>query len=789
MRLKNYLLIFILMASVCLFQAVDSYSARLSGDNGLVSSPQETKEPDQPSNTNNRRRAPGSRNNAADVSPQSSAVSQKGDTSSDIKNDKFFQFNFNDVPIRDMIDFISEQTGINFVLDNNVKGNVTVISQKMLPMDEAYKVFQSVLEINGFTTVPSGSVVKIVPAIEARSKSIETLLADENRDPEDKIVTKIVRLKYASPDELKKIFTAFISKGSIMISYESTGMLIITDVLSNINRIQTIIDAIDIPGTGEEITPIPLKNATADTVSASLNSVFKTIAASGKKTPQTSSQINIVPDERTNSLIIVASEVDTIRIRELVNILDQEIPKGEGDIRVYPLQNADAEELSKTLLAIPQDNKQTAQKGTTPILSQDIQIVPDTATNSLIITAKREEYQVLVDVIEKLDRPRSMVLIEALIMEVSMSKEYELGVQWQGGETGTIGDRSVAVYSSSNSGVDNLPSYSTTSGVTFPSGLSLGVIGDTIEIGGIEFPSIAAVVRAYVTDSDVQILSTPSIMTTDNKAAKINVVDNVPYITRQDQNSSGNDYTNYDFKDVGVMLNITPQINQERVVSLEIQQEVSQILSTDESGQPTTLKRELETTVWVKDGNTIVIGGLIDETENRTKYRVPILSKIPLLGMLFKSKTNSLDKKNLYVFITPHIIENPSEAQKVYEDKKGHIESIQESVIRMYNDTSQPSDMRHVEMGYKYLKLKDYNKAMKYYKKALDKNPDNAYAIYNIGYLYQVQGKTEEAVEMYEKLIAMDPPDRAVSSTDPFHSGKKLTDMAKENINTLKTDK
>ncbi len=694
---------------------------------------------------------------------------------------------FTDVDIAVLIKFISELTGKNFIIDNNVKGKVTIISPTKINIDEAYRVFESVLEVNGFTTVESGSVIKVIPAMEARSKDVETKFRGEESIPGDKVVTQLIPLKHASPAELQKLLTPFISKSSVMASYEPTGMLIITDVLSNITRLMKIINAVDIPGTGEEITVLPLKHASSQEISTSLNTLFRTVVQAGKNKTADSSQVTIVADERTNTLIIVASEVDTLKIKGLINLLDKEIPRGDGDIHVYYLQNANAEEMSKVLTSIPTKDSSKNQTGTAPVLaSKDIQIVADKSTNSLIITAKKNDYNTLEDVIKKLDIPRRMVYIEALIMEVSLSKEYELGVQWQGGSRG---DRSVAVYGASNSGSNILPTIST-SGISFPEGFSLGVIGDTIKIGDISFPNIAAVVRAYATNSDFQILSTPQIMTLDNEEAEIKVVDKVPFISRLDTTNTGSGiaYSNYDFEEVGVILNITPQINQERFVRLNISQEVSQIVSKDVNNQPTTLKRQANTTVTIKDGQTVVIGGLIDEKDNNADYTVPLLGRIPILGYLFRSKTKSVDRKNLYIFITPHIIENSDEADDLYEDKKAHIDMIKEGVIKMNNGGHESSDMRLANLGYKYLQLKDYDRALDYYNQALEINPENPYALLNKGYIYQVRGDRQNARSMYEKLIAMDTNERALNSTEPEKVGRKLTDIAKDNLKSLETN-
>jgi general secretion pathway protein D len=716
-----------------------------------------------------------------EASPSAAETSQKSDST----ETRYVTIDFDNVDIALFIKFISELTGKNFVIDTGVKGKVTIISPTKITVEEAYKVFESVLEVHGFTTVPAGSITKIVPMTDARSKDIETKLGEEAAEPEDKVVTQLIPLKYANPEEVQNVFAPLISKSSVMVPYAPTGMLIVTDVLSNIKRLLKIIEVIDVAGTGEEISVIPLEYAGAEDTARLLNSIFQ--AGSGTKGRQAESKIQIVADERTNSLIILASEVDTLKVRELIGIIDKETPRGEGNIHVYYLQNANAEDLREVLAAIPSKQSGTAQTDTSPVVSKDVQIVADKATNSLIITAKKTDYIILEDVIKKLDIPRNMVYIEALIMEVSMAKQLDLGVEWLGGRpAGEISDYDIGVFGGSNPDATNMPSVDANDMVSLPVGFSLGVLGDTITINDIRFPNIGAVVRAYGTDSDVHILSTPQIMTTDNEEAEITVADNIPFLTRKDVSDAGVDYSNYEFKDVGVTLNITPQINQERFVRLKIFQKVDQVVNQEEVGLPTTLTRQANTTIVIKDGQTVVIGGLIDETKNNTSYKVPILGDIPILGHLFRSTSRSLDKKNLYIFITPHIIENPAEAQDLYEDKKGHIDSIEESVIRMYGGRSgQTEDMRLSDLGYGYIQTKDYDKAAEYYEKALAINPNNPYAILNIGFIYEKRGEKGKAAEMYERVIALDPDDRAYISTDPMHTGRKLSDIARDNLKNL----
>jgi len=528
--------------------------------------------------------------------------------------------------------------------------------------------------------------VKIIPSVAARGKNIETRLREEATGPEDKVITQLIRLDYANPDELKKLFAPLISKNSVIVSYPPSGMLVVTDMLSNIQRLLRIIKAIDVVGIGEEISVIPLEHAIASTMVKTLTTIFQT---TGRRTTTRTKKaaaalapaIRIVADERTNSLILSASEHDTLRVKQLIKVLDQETPRGEGDIRVYYLQYADAEELAKVLTALPsKETKPTAKgKAAAPVISKGVQIVADKATNSLVITANKEDYLTLVDVIEKLDISRPMVFIEALVMEVLLRKSFDLGVEWRvGDDIGTWEGRDVGAFGASGSG-------STIGTAANPLGLSLGVLGESITIGGVEFPSIAAVVQAFQSDSDVHILQTPQIMTLDNEEAQVVIAENIPYLSKA---STGTEqaYSVYEYKDVGVTLKITPQINQERFLRLEISLEYSTVQEDSLADRPSTLKRSAETTVVMKDDHTVVIGGLVGEQIARSTSGTPCLGDIPLLGRAFKSSKRGRQQTNLFIFLTPHIVEDPAEAKNLFEEKKEGFERMEESVIKMYHN-------------------------------------------------------------------------------------------------------
>jgi general secretion pathway protein D len=599
------------------------------------------------------------------------------------KEARYVAIDFDDVDIRVFIKFISELTSSNFVIDKGVKGKVTIISPKKISIKEAYKVFESVLEVHGFSVVPAGDIIKIVPSKDARTKNIETRLKREAIDPEDKVVTQIISLSYANPNELKKVLAPLISKSSVILSYPPTGTLIVTDLLSNIKRLLRIIGALDIEGIEEQISVIPLERASSLDIAKSLKQIFQKTAR--QKKVSIASTIKIVADERTNTIITLASENDTSRIMQLIKLLDKDVPKGEERLRVYRLENADAEDLAKVLMDIPSKDAKGAKKGKTPLLSKDISIVPDKATNTLIITAERDDYKVLEGVIKQLDIPRPMVYIEALIMEVNVDKGFKIGAEWMGGEK-FHGD-STKAYGGGFTGAGIVPTPNATTGaISYPSGFSLGVFSNLIQIGDIKFPNLGAVLQAYQKDQDVHILSTPQILTLDNEEAEIYVGANVPYQTRQETSSANVDYSSYEYKDVGVTLRITPQISQERFVRLNIFQEVTKLVveAGQQTERPTTLKRTTKTTVTIKDKNTIVIGGLIGDDITNTIYKTPCLGDIPGIGWLFKYKSELREKRNLFMFITPRIVENPTEAKSIYEEKREHINKVEEGVIKTY---------------------------------------------------------------------------------------------------------
>ena len=619
------------------------------------------------------------------VFPVAPAPGQAADSEQEVAID------FDNVDIRLFIKFISTLTGKNFVVDSRVRGTVTVISPTRLTVKEAYQVFESVLEINGFSLVESGSIIKIMPLPDAKADNIDTRLTTGREEAADRLVTRIIPLKYADSDELQRMFIPLLPKGSVMLSYRDTNMLIVTASLSSIDRLFKIITTIDAPNIGKVISVIPVRYADAAKLVTTLSGTFAARVKDEKKPSDTGMPVHFVADERTNALVVLANETETRQVEELVALLDQPVPKGEERIRVYYLEHASAETLVEVLQQIPAQGKTSQAEGQkqSPLLSDSVYISADKATNSLIIMAQKEDYAVLEDVIAKLDIPRSMVYIECLIMEVNVTRDLGIGTEWRTFQTFDNDDRAgfIGFRDSRDAGL----SQGLGEG-RLPQGFSMGVLGKNITIGGVTFPDLMAIVRAYQTDKDVHILATPQLLTTENEEAIITVGKNVPFQTRSAAESVTEVYSSFEYRDVGITLKITPQISQGRLVRLNVFQELTKLDTVSQSSpdRPTTFKRQIETAIIVEDTHSVVIGGLIDESMTKTEYKTPCLGDVPGLGWAFKTISEGEERTNLYVFLTPRVVRNPLEVRQILEEKQDHIQKdFEKGAIPLYRKLDQ----------------------------------------------------------------------------------------------------
>ena len=609
----------------------------------------------------------------------------------------YLSMDFTDVDLPVLIKFISEQTKKNFIFDERVQGKITIISPRRVSLDEAYNVFLSVLQVKGFATVEQEDTIKIIPIGTARQESMP-METEGSREPGARIITRLIPLQYVEVSEIVNLLTPIISKDGLLTSFPASNTLIIIDSRANIDRIVRILAEIDREGTGNTLHVVPLKNASVMEIAKTLDALYQETA-----TPQVvgrgvrgirpararGTAPKFIPDTRTNILLILAGK-DTIEdILDLIAKLDIPTPENTGKINVYYLENADAEEISKVLAnltakrpgaAAPAPGQPATIRGViTAELEGGVKITADKATNSLIIIASLNDYQTLLDVIKKLDIRRRQVYVEALIMEISLDNARDLGVEFRGAaETRNNG----AVLGGTNFNFagnlnELLASLATGNPLLFSGTgfIAAGIAGNVKLPDGTEIPAITAVLRAAQTRDNVNILSSPHLLTLDNREAEIIIAENVPFITSQSRDTTNlaNVINTVERKDVGIILRLTPRINESDFVSLQIYQESSAIkggesvLATSSVG-PTTTKRSAKTSVLVKNGDTVVLGGMMQETVNNSESKIPLLGDIPLLGHLFKFSSVSRKKTNLLIFLTPHIIKTPEEMGRLTND-------------------------------------------------------------------------------------------------------------------------
>jgi len=603
------------------------------------------------------------------------------------KKNRTVNINMNNVDIQQLIKLMSDLTGESFMLDEKVRGKITIISPKEVTVEEAFRIFESVLEVNELTLVKVGKIYKIVPAREAKEHRIKTIIGKEKVFPEDIFVTQVIPLKYIDANEIANVLRGLISKFANLQVYAPTNTLILTEKASNLDRLIMIINELDREVYTPKIEVIPLKFASADEVSKLLSQLYQTAGGSlkrGRATQpgQPSAEISkIIPEPRTNSLIVVGTDADIEALKELIKKIDVPIAVGTGQIHVVYLSYADATSLASTLSAIAQGGAARAapQPGQPPSVQLEggVRITADKSTNSLIIIATPSDFETLKSVIEKLDIPRKQVFVEALIMEVSLSKMRELGLSFHAGyqtKEGTatfIGGESVG-------GIPTL--ILDPAAFANLTGLFAGVIGETITITtekgvSITIPSFAAFLRALQRDTEVNVLSTPQLLTLDNEEAQITVAQNVPFPTGQAVGAGGVTTQTIQRQDVGITLKITPQVNPgSNEVKLKIYTEVSDVASGPEGLNInllgiTTFKRSAQTVVTVRDKNTVVIGGLMRDSITDTEVKVPFLGDIPVIGWLFRSKSKRVEKTNLLLFITPYIISTSEDLTAIKEKK------------------------------------------------------------------------------------------------------------------------
>jgi len=595
--------------------------------------------------------------------------------------DELIYVNFDQVDIRVMLKAIGEITGINFVVDDSIKGPVTVMSPTKIRLGEIYHVLESILDVKGYAAVPAGSgnLVKIIPREEAvRRNLLVRIGSDPSEIPQnDSIVTQIIPLKYADVTEVSEIVKPLLTIGLHMSTYPRTNSIFVTDTSSNIHHIAKIIQNLDVPGAKEQITAIPLTYASAQVLSDHITQIMDVDrgvpSQTGRTriTPAIKTGMKILPDVRTNSLIAVANPQDTEMIKTLAQQLDTQRPRGTNNVHVVYLVNASSAETAESLTAALANLRTTgAIEGT-----QQVQVTADEGTSALIIAASAQDYEVIAEIIEKLDIVREQVLVEMLIMEVSEDSLNEFGIDWATMDESV--ENSVRYFGATNFGPR----------LDFLSGNLEGLAVGAWKGGGSEV-NIGAIMHALEKTSGVNILSTPHITTSNHTTAKIIVGENRAFVTQSRITETADLITptvikTFEYKDVGISLEITPHISQGGLVRLEIDSEFSKLIedvTSPSTDTPTTAQRQAQTVVSMNSGSTIVIGGLIRDDKTNIVKKIPLVGDLPLVGGLFRFQKERLQKTNLLMFITPYVVSSQKDMERISEVKRKEMEPSLETI-------------------------------------------------------------------------------------------------------------
>jgi general secretion pathway protein D len=597
--------------------------------------------------------------------------------------------------IEGVVKVVSEITGKNFVLDPRVKGTINIVSTKPMRRSVVYDVFVSALRLQGFAVIEGRGIVKIVPEADAKLNPGPTYGPSEQaRGAGDRIQTRIFTLQHESAAQMVPILRPLISPNNTITAYQNSNTLVITDYANNLQRIEKIIDSIDLPNVSDPVV-IPLNYASAVDVAATVSRLFEeALHAQGATGVDPSQRFTVIADARSNSLLARSGNPSRLtQLRKFVAMLDTPTNAG-GNIHVVYLKNAEAVKLAETLRAIYQaDTNSTVaprtaiaalgasapapmqaagapaslgagQTQATPTSPGIIQA--DAATNSIIITAPDAIYNNLRAALDKLDVRRAQVYVEALIAEITADKAAEFGVQWQNlsglGKTGTqaFGGTNFGKPSQNIIGLSQNPAAAS-------SGLNIGIVKGQVTIPGIgQIFNLGLLVRALETDANANILSTPTLLTMDNEEAAIVIGQNVPFITGQYAMSGAattpTPFQTIERRDVGLTLRIKPQISEGGTVRLQIYQEVSSVQSNTNAAGVITNKRAVSSTVLVDDGQIVVIGGLIQDEVSDGEQKVPVLGEVPVLGGLFSYKSRSHRKTNLMIFLRPSLVRDSQRA-------------------------------------------------------------------------------------------------------------------------------
>ncbi len=583
--------------------------------------------------------------------------------------------NFKDADITQVIEAVAAATGKSIIVDPRVRAQVTMLSATPMTPDAFYEAFLALLQVHGFVAVPSGKTVKVIPDANARTVPGNDL-PDRLSATSDELVTQVVGVRNVSAVQLVAILRPLMPQNAHLAAYPSSNMLILADRANNVSRMLRIIRRID-QDSDADVEVVPMQNASA-------NEVVRTMTALNPQQTQAEggmAPLRAVADERSNSILLAGDKTQRLRARTLIAYLDTPLVGG-GDTRVRYLRYADAEKIAAKLKEQigATGGSAPGAAGASTSAERSTTIWADPGTNALVVTAPAKQMNSLMSIVDRLDIRRAQVIVEAIIVEVSADKAAELGVNWvlDGSQSGNV----VGGFIEPVGGVSIID---LARAANDPTTLTSAPRGTTIGIGRLKDTGVnfAAVVRALRGDSTTNIISTPSIVMMDNEEAEIKVAQEVPFLTGQYTNTSGGGtplapFQTIQRREVGTLLKVTPQINEGDSVMLKIEQESSSIAASSAGAVDLiTNKRTISTRVLIEDGGTVVLGGLIQDSQTGGEQRVPFLGRIPFIGEAFRTRSAKKNKTNLMVFIQPRILRDGLDAALETNQKYNYIRDEQ----------------------------------------------------------------------------------------------------------------
>ena len=598
--------------------------------------------------------------------------------------------NLKGADILTLVETVSEVTGKNFILDPKVQGKVTVISTHPMDADELYQTFLSILQVHGFIAVASDNVVKITPDNNLKFHG-NLPSPSPKKVPDDELVVQIFSIKHVNATNLIPTLRPLISPKGHMAPHTDGNMLVVSDYANSIERLGKIIQRVDQPITGD-IEMVLLKHASARELAQLLNTLEKNAGFS--RPGQTIGKALAVDDPRTNSLLIGGDASVRVRLRTIIAHLDTPVVVS-GNTRVVQLRFAKASELAEVLTSMGENyikNNKEAKPTEGSIVN--VQVYKD--SNALVLTAPVTLLKTMEDVIQRLDVRRAQVQVEAIIAEIKSDLLANLGIEWGilggtvDGRQGIVGGTNL----SSGDGLFALGGALATNNPVETARVASGMTG--LLVGGTNLKNLAVLLRAIKSDTNNNVLSTPSLVTLDNEEAEIVVGKEVPFVTGSfsstgtggSVSSIGSPFQTIDRKNVGLTLRVTPQINEGDTIHLELVQEASTLetaVSDVTPGMMTTNTRSIKTTVLVDNGQILVLGGLIENKMGQSAFKVPLLGDIPWLGALFRAETKTDYKTNLMVFLRPTILRNPQDSMALTQRKYGAIRNQQLAMPEPWN--------------------------------------------------------------------------------------------------------